>query len=109
MAVGRLHAAVGLERSGRGVHERGTCPERVPERLTNNVSKMLHLRRFCVTPACNIPHLRTEARTDYRTHSRRARKGSNTHDTGHRKYSPCPRHPAPRGNVQGLVDHEDKV
>ena len=31
MAVGRLHAAVGLERSGRGVHERGSCPERVPD------------------------------------------------------------------------------
>ena len=55
MAVGRLHAAVGLERSGRGVHERGSCPERVPERLTNNVSKMLHLRRFCSTLACNMP------------------------------------------------------
>ena len=59
--------------------------------------------------AGTLTHLRTEARTDYRTHSRRARKGSNTHDTGHRKHSPCPRHPAPRGNVQGLVDHEDKV
>ena len=31
MAVGRLHAAVGLERSGRGVHERGTGPERVTD------------------------------------------------------------------------------
>ena len=52
MAVGRLHAAVGLERSGRGVHERGTGPERVPD---GSVLKMLHLRRFCSTLACNIP------------------------------------------------------
>ena len=52
MAVGRLHAAVGLERSGRGVHERGSCPERVPD---GSVLKMLHLRRFCSTLACNIP------------------------------------------------------
>ena len=28
------------------------CPRRD---LRNNVLKMLHLRRFCVTPACNIP------------------------------------------------------
>ena len=43
MAVGRLHAAVGLERSGRGVHERGTCPERVPDgkRLKNVTFKTL--------------------------------------------------------------------
>ena len=43
MAVGRLHAAVGLERSGRGVHERGTCPERVPERLTKKRLKNVHI------------------------------------------------------------------
>ena len=33
-------------------------PSTRPRRaLRNNVLKMLHLRRFCVTPACNIPHL----------------------------------------------------
>ena len=30
MAVGRLHAAVGRERSCHGLQERGACPERVP-------------------------------------------------------------------------------
>mgnify|MGYP006263064545 CR=1 FL=1 len=71
--------------------------------------RLRHAREGRSPLSGTLTHLRTEARTDYRTHSRRARKGSNTHDTGHRKHSPCPRHPAPRGNVQGLVDHEDKV
>ena len=50
MAVGRLHAAVGLERSGRGVHERGTCPERVPERLTKKRLKNVTFKTLLVHP-----------------------------------------------------------
>ena len=44
MAVGRLHAAVGLERSGRGVHERGTGPERVPDGSVADLTVMVHTR-----------------------------------------------------------------
>ena len=50
MAVGRLHAAVGLERSGRGVHERGTCPERVPERLTKKRLKNVTFKTLLSHP-----------------------------------------------------------
>ena len=56
-----------------------------------------------------LTHLRPKARGDHRTQSRNARTGSQTRALSHRNHRPCRRHPAPRGNVQGLVDHEAKV
>ena len=56
-----------------------------------------------------LTHLRPKAHRDYRTHSRNVDEGSQTRALSHRKRVPCRRHPSPRGNAQGLVDHEGKV
>ena len=56
-----------------------------------------------------LTYLRSKARRDNRTQTYYDDEGYETHALSHRKPGLCHGHPAYRGNVQGLVDHEAKV
>ena len=59
--------------------------------------------------SCTLTHLRAKAQRDDRITSRHVDEGSKTRALGHPNPRLCTRHPAARGNVQGLVDPEGKV
>ena len=56
---------------------------------------------------CYTGAIRTRKATG--THSRYVEEGSYEHDLGYCKAENCANHPAARGIVDGLVDHEGKV
>ena len=68
-----------------------------------------HAGEGLLSHSSSLTTQRDNTRQIHRTHSWFVDEGSITHALSHRNPHLCIRHPAARGNVEGLVDHEGKV
>ena len=92
--------------SGVWVVLRGKLKHTCPHRTTPDARDTLERPS---TLSSTLAQIRTTTRRDRRTHVYYVDEGSVPRAPSHGKREFCHRHPAVRGNVEGLVDHEAKV